>query len=161
MSSIESFAGLIGLSAIVSGLVSTFINYLINIREFKKKAKLEIIKEKTALFSYVLFQLDRMKFMANAIKKTPGHVEDNVEDYAYSGKEGQVIFENITKAMEVKYYLLKQEILSQWMEVSTLFFQPEGLVSIRKLRTSLIEEYNTEIIDKYQKMTGIKLEKKT
>ena len=151
---------MIGFSALVSGLVSTFINYWINIREFKKKARLEIIKEKTALFSYVIFQLDKMRFMANALKKTPGHVEDNVEDYAYRDKEGQAIFENITKAMEEKYYLLKQEILNQWMEVSTLFLQPQGLVSIRKLRTYLIEEYNTEIFNEYQKLTGIKLEKK-
>lgn len=63
--------------------------------------------------------------------------------------------------MEEKYYLLKQEILSQWMEASTLFFQPQGLISIRKLRTYLIEEYNTKIVNEYQELTGIKLEKKS
>ena len=46
------------------------------------------------------------------------------------------------------------------MEATSLFFHPTALEIVPKLRTSLIEEYNNEIIQEYKKLTGIKLEKK-
>ena len=77
-----------------------------------------------------------------------------------SDKERKEMFDNITAKLENKYYLFKQETLGEWIEVSTLFFHPSALQSVPKLRTSLIEEYNNQIIQEYEKLTGIKLEKK-
>ena len=73
----ESFDifSLIGLSAIVSGGVSTFINYLINFYDFKKKAKIEFLKEKFGLYSYVTFELDKMRFMGQAMKKRKANLQ--------------------------------------------------------------------------------------
>jgi hypothetical protein len=160
---LSNYGELIGLSALVSGGVSALVNYFINFYDFKKKAKIESLKEKIELYSYVIFQLDRMRFMAEAMKKTKGISQDIAEGgerYLYREKEGQQILENITKAMEKKYHLLSQEILSKWMEVYALFSHPIALESTPKLRKMLIDEYNNQIINEYQKLTGIELERK-
>lgn len=60
---------LIGLSAIISALVSGGLNYFINIRTFKKQNQIRSIEEKLAAYSYILFHLDRMRFKGEALKK--------------------------------------------------------------------------------------------
>ena len=159
----STYAPLIGLSALVSGGISTFINYWINLKDFKKKAKIELYKEKIALYSYLIFQLDKMRFIAQALKKTgQTHDQSDTERYAHPdrGEKEKQTFDNITRTLENKYYLFKQKSLKEWMEATTLFFHPTALEIVPKLRTSLIKEYNNEITEEYEKLTGIKLEKK-
>src|SRR6266540_5429793 len=107
----STYGQLIGLSALVSGVVSTLINYWINLKDFKKNAKIESLKEKITLYSYLIFQLDKMRFMAQALKKLPGqtHDQSDTESYAYPdrGGKGKETFDNITRTLENKYYLFK------------------------------------------------------
>jgi hypothetical protein len=71
-----------------------------------------------------------MRFLAEAIKKTPGHTQNGKTDYAHPDRDAKKreTFDNITKTIEGKYYSLKQETFGLWMEASTLFFLPAGIV---------------------------------
>jgi len=159
-----SYAQLIGLSAVVSGGISALINYWMNLKDFKKKNKIEFLKEKIILYSFLIFQLDKMRFHWQALDKLNPPLPDNqpkVERYVYPDKDGKQIFDAITRKIEDRYSLFKQDILKEWMNVSALFFHPSALETVPRLRKMLIDEYNDEIIPEYEKMTGVKLEEKT
>lgn len=111
-----------------------------------------------------LFQLDKMRFHWQTLDKLNPPQSDNQpkeERYVYPDKDGKEIFDAITRKIEDSYSLFKQESLKEWINVSALFFHPRALESVPKLRKMLIDEYNNEIVPEYEKMTGIKLERKT
>jgi hypothetical protein len=160
---ILSYAQLLGLSAVISGGVSALINYWMNLKDFKKKSKIKSLEGKISLYSYFIFQLDKMRFHWQALDKLNPSPPDNqpkVERYVYPDKDGKEIFDAITRKIEDSYSLFKQETLKEWVNVSALFFHPSALESVPKLRKMLIDEYNNEIIPEYEKMTGARLERK-
>lgn len=159
-----SYAQLIGLSAAVSGIISAVFNYFMNQRGFKKQKKVESLNEKITLYSYMIFQLDKMRFRWEALQKLPGSKpvdESTPEQYSIRSKEDRDLFEKITEKIQDKYSLFKQETLQEWINATALFHHPSALKSVPKVRDMLVNEYNNEIISEYEDLTGIKLEKKT
>ena len=144
---------LIGLSAIISALVSAVLNYFINIRTFKKQNQIRLIEDKLAAYSYITFHIDKMRFKGEALKKHGG--DTNVEDvYGYTDKEREEIFQAINKKIEEKYFLLNQDILKEWAWVSTLFAHESSKQHMSNLKNLIVKEYNDIIIPKYNKLTG-------
>lgn len=160
ISFVTSYGQLIGLSAVVSGMVSAIVNYWMNLRSFKKQKRIDYLKEKIALYSYLIFQADKMRFGWEAITKLPGNQSVGDTEKYLQPKDRKEVFERITSKMEDSYSLYGQEILREWVNVSTIFFDPSATESLTKMRTMLIKEYNDKILPEYEKITGIKLESK-
>jgi hypothetical protein len=152
------FLQLVGVSAIISGAVSALINYIMTMRAVKKKKLAEIIENKLDLYSFIIFHLDRMRFVGEVIKKV-NNEKSEVEIYGYSDKENiNEIFRPIEEKLQNKYYLIKQEIFQQYIYVKTLFADESNREAAPKLRKMLVDEYNNSIVIEYEKLTGKKIE---
>ena len=157
---VTSYGQLIGLSAVVSGIVSALVNYRMNLKSFKKQKQIDYLREKIALYSYLIFQADKMRFEWEAITKLPGNEPIDDEEKYLQPRDAEEVFKKITTKMEDSYSLYGQEILREWLNVSMIFFHPSATESLTKMRTMLINEYNDKILPDYEKITGIKLERK-
>ncbi len=159
------FVELLGLSAAVGGGIgggiSALFNYLFNVRDLKKKNKISQIKEKVELYSYLIFQLDRMRFAWHAFEIKEGRKpeESEYEHFVASGSEKEMIRE-MEKKIEQGYHLFSQDIMKEWAYFSNLFFHPTSIPKIPALRRMLIQEYNDKIIPEYQNLTWYELQKK-
>jgi hypothetical protein len=78
------------LSAIVGAGASGFINYILNFKDFKKRSKIAQLEHKISLYSYLLFQLDRMRFTWRTMEdmgrlhKELNEKPSEEENYVYS-----------------------------------------------------------------------------
>ena len=142
-----------GLSAIVSGFVSSLINYKITIKQYKKKSQANLIEEKLRLYSFIIYHLDKMKLKGDAIQSIKGVIEPE-DKLMHSGDELDKTFESVDSEIQNRLYLLNYEILKEWIFTKTLAYQPQVGEHIQKLRTLLIQEYNDEIIPKYTELVG-------
>ncbi len=164
--SITSFVQFLGLSAAIGGGIgggiSTLINYLVNIRDFKKKNKIRIAEEKIELYSYIIFQLDRMRFAWYALEKNQGNnpEDSEYEHFVYPEGDNKEFIKEMEKRLEKGYHLFEQEIMKEWAYISILFNHPSSIPKIPAFRRKVIEEYNNKIIPEYQKLTGYELQKK-
>lgn len=62
---IPSYIQILGLSAAIGGGISALFRYILNVKDFIKKNKIKLIEEKIELYSYLIFQLDRMLLIVN------------------------------------------------------------------------------------------------
>lgn len=164
--SIPSYIEILGLSAAIGGGIgggiSALFNYLLNIKDFNKKNKIRLIEEKIELYSYLIFQLDRMRFGWYAFETMEGRrpQDSEFEHFVIRSGEEKAMINEMSKRMEKGYHLFKQDILKDWAYFDNLFFHPSSVPKIPAFRKNLIDEYNNKIIPEYQKLTGQELEKK-
>jgi hypothetical protein len=163
LENLSSLGQLVGFSAVISGLVSVFVGYLMNIRHFKKQNKVRQLELKISLYSFLIFQFDRMRFTWKSLddlEKVRKQEDPDQEHYAYSTRERQEMFKDMTKKIEQDYYLFKQDFLKQWINVSIAFTHPSAIGKVPQLNKLLVEEYN-KTIQEYEKISGNKLESRT
>jgi hypothetical protein len=164
--SISSYIQVLGLSAAVGGGIgggiSALLNYLLNIRDFNKKNKIRLIEEKIELYSYLIFQLDRMRFAWHAFELMEGRKpqESDIEHFVIRSGEEKAMINEMSRRIEKGYHLFKQDILKDWAYLDNLFYHPAAEPKIPAFRKNLIDEYNNKIIPEYQKLTGNELELK-
>lgn len=159
----SDITNLIGLSAIISGGVSAFINYVMNFRGFKKRNNILQLEQKIALYSYLIFQLDRMRFTWKSLEDLGKiHKQENPEQqhYVYSSSEREQMFRDMTKRIEQDYHLFRQDLMRLWINISELFTNPSIEGKVPELNRLLVEEHN-KIIKEYKKVSGNKLEPRT
>jgi hypothetical protein len=149
---------LVGLSAIIGAGVSAVFNYIFNLKASKKQSQIKLIEQKLALYSYVNFQLDKMRFMGDALKAKTGTDTPN-DVFAYLQSEGKDIFSEITERFNDEYYLFKQDFLKDWIYVSTHISDESCIERLPILRQKLVEQYNNVIIPTYYRLTGNKIGK--
>jgi hypothetical protein len=112
IASVTPFLQLIGISAIIGGGVSAFINYIMTMRALKKKNMAELIENKLDLYSFIIFYLDRMRFTGEALKKVTKDISKE-EIFGYQANENiSELFKPIEEKLQNKYYLLKQDIFN-------------------------------------------------
>src|SRR5918994_813044 len=161
IASVTPFLQLIGISAIIGGGVSAFINYIMTMRALKKKNMAELIDNKLDLYSFIIFYLDRRRFTGEALKKVTKDISKE-EIFGYQANENiSELFKPIEEKLQNKYYLLKQDIFQQYIYVKTLFAEESTKEDASKLRKMLVDEYNDSIVREYKRLTGKKIEKLT
>src|SRR5918995_2180943 len=112
IASVTPFLQLIGISAIIGGGVSAFINYIMTMRALKKKNMAELIENKLDLYSFIIFYLDRRRFTGEALKKVTKDISKE-EIFGYQANENiSELFKPIEEKLQNKYYLLKQDIFN-------------------------------------------------
>lgn len=153
------YLSLIGLSAIVGAGVSALFNHFSTLRVARKQNQTRLIEEKLALYSYISFYLDKMRFKGDAIKERKGDTNPE-EQYGYSATHNELegIISLINDKIEEKYYLFRQDILKEWVYVSTFFAHASIKDRLPRLRKMIISEYNNNIIPEYQSLTGKKID---
>jgi hypothetical protein len=122
-------------------------------------------KRKISLYSYLLFQLDRMFFTWVALEgldKVHKEIDEkpDTKHYAYSTEERKEMFKVMTKRIEEEYRLFNQDFLKLWVKVSTLFTHPSIEGEVPKLNDMLLKEYN-KTVEEYRNLTGVTLDKKS
>jgi hypothetical protein len=158
---VTGYVQLLGLPALIGGISSAFIYQWLTGRGLKKKSRTESLYQKLGLYSYLIFQLDRMRFEYEALENsqnTPLNQRGGMEGFSASEKELNKIFEGVIAKIEDKYHLFKQEFLKEWMSLITLPYDKSSAEKTPILRKMLIEEYNENILPEYEKLTEIKLE---
>jgi hypothetical protein len=156
----EFYLSLIGLSAIVGAGVSAVFNYFITLRVSRKQNQIRMVEEKLDLYSFIIFQLDKMRFKGEAIKEHKGDSSsEEINAYSATKNELEGVISSITDKIKDRYYLFKQDILKEWVYVNTFFAHPTTKDRLPKLRQMIITEYNGHIIPEYQKLTGRKIDK--
>jgi hypothetical protein len=147
------FISAIGLSAIVSGLVSAIVNYFFSLKELKKKRGARFIEDRLALYSFIVFQLDKMRIAGDAIREAAGKPM-NKADYVFTPSSLAETVAGIDARLETRFYLVSYDIMKEWIFVKTIPHSSSVVPHIRKLRELAVEEYNTVITPEYQKIIG-------
>lgn len=156
--SIYGLLSLLGISAIVSGSISALVNYYMTMRSSRRQNIVDLLERKLELYSFIIFYLDRMRFKGEALKKI-NNDDTKEEHYAYSAKEKfDEIIKPVEEKMENGYYLLRQDIFKEFINIQTLFFHESAKETVPKLRKMLVDEYNSIILN-YEKLTGKTLDK--
>jgi F0F1-type ATP synthase membrane subunit b/b' len=146
---------LLGLSAIISGGVSSSINYLIERRREKEKKAADVIKEQAELYSSFIYNLMILKGRWQSL-------------YSYDKKEIQKAKEDIKKIKETidpllqsKIYLLTPGLLLTWSYMRQFLESPEfevGTADLEEVLSHLFEtlhgELDSNIIKNYEKVVG-------
>jgi MoaA/NifB/PqqE/SkfB family radical SAM enzyme len=152
----------LGLSALVSGVVSsiisTVVNYLVTMREFRKKNEIEIIKEKLDVCSFMIYHLDEMQYKyeaASSIKSEEEKKEKQETGYIFTNQEFKKYIQDIDEKIKNKYYLVNQKILQKWVITKTLRAYPQSKETMSELRKILVEEYNKTVDKLAKNLTGI------
>ncbi|MDQ3969578.1 MAG: hypothetical protein M3275_14435 [Thermoproteota archaeon] len=89
---------ILGISALVSGGVSAFLNYLLTMREFRKKSEMDLVQQKLDLYSTMIYHLDKMKYANDAIdfayfkgQQSKQGNQPKRERFAYTDTEWRVL----------------------------------------------------------------------
>ncbi len=149
----ESVFSTVGLAAIVSGSVSAVVNYVLTDREFKKQRRTGAITDKLALYSFMIFHLDKMKLAGDALRESEGGPPIG-DELVFDSKELESTITNIDGRLENQLYLLNYDILKEWIYLKTLTYEPTVKPHVVRLRTLLIKEYNDVIGPKYSAIVG-------
>jgi hypothetical protein len=149
-------ASLLGISAAISaaigGSVSAGINYIMTMREFKKRSHASLIEQRLEVYSYLIYQIDKMKYTYDALSSKNG--EQSVrERYAYTEDEWKHVVEAFDTTLQNKYYLVNRKILELWTWVTTMRGERESVYRMRELRVELNKEYE-EIRQQHVKIVG-------
>ena len=147
---------LIGVSALISGIVSAIVNYFMTMREFRKKSEIQLVIEKLDLYSTMIYHLDKMRFRNNALATLENNnLTADEERYAFTNEEWKELVEDIDSKIKDRYYLLDQKILEKWVWAKTLRSRPQVIGMMPELRKLLVHQYN-DIIDTYvSKLTKV------
>jgi hypothetical protein len=147
---------LIGVSALISGIVSAIVNYFMTMREFRKKSEVQLVIEKLDLYSTIIYHLDKMRFRNNALATLENNnLTADEERYAFTNEEWKELVEDIDSKIKDRYYLLDQKILEKWVWAKTLRSRPQVIGMMPELRKLLVHQYN-DIIDTYvSKLTKV------
>jgi len=142
----------IALSSTTAALISGLFEYVFENRQFKRQAEAGYIQAQVRLYSLILFYLEKMRLAGVAL---------GVGDDRYLFKKGEIdgIINELNQAMKDKLDLLNPEALRNWLELQLIIYQEACLPRIRKLRELILQEYNNEIIPKYQKIVGKEVRK--
>jgi hypothetical protein len=155
--SLADYLNLVGLSAIVGVGVSTILNYFITLKLSKTQARIKTVEEKLGLYSYIIFNLDKMRFKGSALKKRAGDTS-NGDVYSYSDNELENMVSTINDKIGDRYYLFEQDILQEWISIITLPSAEETKERVQSLRQMLVDQYNKTIIPEYNNLTGKNLQ---
>lgn len=147
---------LIGLSALVSGIVSAIVNYSMTMREFRKKSETQLVIQKLDLYSTIIYHLDKMRFRHAALATLENNnLKPEEERYAFTDEEWEELVREIDSKVKDRYYLLDHNILEKWVWAKTLRSRPQVIGMMPELRRLLVERYN-EIIDTHiSKLTKV------
>lgn len=149
---------ILGFSAIVSGAVSTALNYLVTIKQDNKARQLRFLEEKLEIYAAILFHLDEMKLFGDILKQTHGDISQ--EDlYGYSGNDIDKVIHSINDALEGKLYLFNYEILREWQWVKHYYADERVKEHVSKLRKLVATEYNNSIIPQFRSLVGKDVDK--
>jgi len=152
---LDGILSLLGISAIVSGIVSAFVNYVLTMRELKKKNELEILKDKLGVCSFLIFHLDEMLYRYNALESLEKNGQDGdkkKERYAFSNDDWKKYVSDIDEKIKNNYFHLTKKILEKWVWSKTLISYEQSIVTMPELRKMLYEEYNLTV-EKLRKIT--------
>jgi hypothetical protein len=158
------YLSLIGLSAIVGAGVSTVLNYFFDTQRVKKRNQIRLIESKLDLYSFIIFHLDKMRFHAEVIKERSGiHKDFPEETYTYTGgdEEFKDIVTAINNKIKDRYYLFRQDVLKEWMYVSTSPTHADTALRLPGLRKMIVTEHNDVIVREYHRRTGKEIDKKS
>ena len=147
----------VGLSAAVGASVSSILNYLFTVKASKKQNQIKMIEQKLALYAYVIFQLDRMKFMGDALKPKTG-IDTPNDLYAYPQSERD-IFSEISERIKNEYYMFKQSFLKDWIFANAHISDKSSIERLPILRQEIVDQYNNVIIPEYYRLRGNKIDK--
>lgn len=148
--SVQAIAGIVGLSSIVSGGISAFVNLFLENHRSKKKRKLKDVLNKHLFYKDIIYELERMLSSSRFQKATEPETE--VEEK----------FNEIHKIMRENYLLVDEEIKDEWHNVSgnwREYFQHDPRLRLElaqkviKLRDLLVKNYN-ESRSNFAKETG-------
>jgi hypothetical protein len=145
---------ILGISALVSGGVSAALNYLLTMREFRKKTEMDLVQQKLDLYSTMIYHLDKMKYANDAInfayfrKEQKKEKQPKRERFAYTDTEWRELVKDIDSKIEDRYYLLNRRILEKWVWAKTLMTNPISIEVMPELRRMLVEEFN-QVRNKY------------
>ena len=145
---------LAGLSAIIGGVTSAVVTFLVNMKELSRKRHMVFAEEKIELYSHFIFHLDSMRYKGEAIKILKNDTSNSQELYAYSDTELQEKIKLIDMQIMDKYHLLTPEILKSWVFVKTLYADTRVKEHIQNLRQLLVNEYNDRIAPEYEKLVN-------
>lgn len=147
---------LIGLSALVSGIVSAIVNYSMTMREFRKKSETQLVIEKLDLYSTMIYHLDKMRLRNAALATLENNnLKSDEERYAFTTEEWDELVKDIDSKVKDRYYLLDQKVLEKWVWAKTLRSRPQVIGMMPELRKLLVHQYN-DIIDAYvSKLTKV------
>lgn len=157
--SIYDILQLAGLSAIIGGVTSAVVTFLVNMKEFSKKRHSTFIEDKIDVYSYIIYCIDAMRYKGEALKLLKNEKGKDEPIYAYSQDEWEETIKKIDNKINDKYFLLTHQILEDWVIVKTLFAYPLVSQHIEKLRSALTNEYNDVIVPEYEKMVSGKINK--
>jgi hypothetical protein len=141
---------ILGISALVSGGISAFLNYLLTMRQFRKKTDMDLVQQKLDLYSTMIYHLDKMKYANDAIdfayfkdqQPKQGNHQPKREMFVYTDTEWRALVQDIDSKLEDRYYLLNRRILEKWVWAKTLMTNPISIEVMPELRKMLVEEYN-------------------
>ena len=151
---------IIGSSAIISGVVSAVVNYIITMRQLKKERKVTMLRDKLNLYSLIIYHLENILHwyihppsMEGKFNLSKG-INEIVEEYI------QIVDSEIKN----KFYLLNYDAASKWMDFKrqTSQFDTKMHSKIKNnlfsLRNILAKEYNDIISPQYKSIVGISVE---
>src|SRR5437867_5400804 len=105
-STTASLLSTLGISAIVAGISSAIINYIMTMREFRKRSHKSLIEERLNLYSYIIYHVDKMKYQYDALSYGKREISKE-ERYSYSPEEWDETVHAIDSKLQNRYYLLK------------------------------------------------------
>jgi len=165
----------IGISAIVSGLVSSLTNYLLNINESKRTSRMNIAEDRLHLYSYLIFQLQFFRYsisniekikndLANAEKREVDQpldkaIKEEVAERQANFKKLDAIFEVIDSTIQQKLHLLTPIMFKKWLDLKKLSMEinkdnKKILTDTYELIQLLINEYGDFVLKQYKKSVG-------
>lgn len=148
-------------SAVISGSLSAFINYLFNQRKSQKEREAIIIQDKLSLYSILIIAINRLLDIgSNAFPPTTEYIK----------KECVEIFSTLDTVLLNKSYLLEKNAFSEYSLIKMVYLQQthrtkwdlsiskndEGTVKsqLEKLKEMLVATYNNNIMPEYKKIVG-------
>jgi hypothetical protein len=142
-----------GISAVIGGSVSAIINYLMTMRQFKKQSQASLIEQRLEVYSYVIYQIDKMKFTYDALSFKDGEQKSERERYAYTDVDWNNTVEAVDNKLQDKYHLINYKVLELWTWVKTLQPQNHAIYKMRELRKELVREYE-KIREQHVRIVG-------
>jgi hypothetical protein len=156
----EFLSLVVALFAIIAAVVSIILNYFSTLKISKKHNQFKLMGEKLALYSYINFYFDKMRFKFDAIEQHQGR-RTTSEGFATNVTDDELkeIISIINDRIEENYYLFRQDILKEWTYITIYYADESAKARMPKLRQMVKDEYNNNIKPEYEKITGMKIEK--
>jgi hypothetical protein len=95
----------------------------------------------------MIYHLDKMKLTGEALDEAEGKPSSGA--YIFTKEELEETIKAIDTKLENRLYLIKYDILKEWVYVKTLVYEPSVVPHIKRLRELLVTEYNEIIVPNY------------